>query len=71
MAINLKDYQELIDTLSPEVQESLRAAWLEATKVLSARGLDNYLKGAAAIGSLGKGDTLVATWIDHAPLVAK
>ncbi|NNM79090.1 MAG: nitric oxide reductase activation protein NorD [Gallionella sp.] len=71
MAINLEDYQELIDTLSPEVQESLRAAWLEATKVLSARGLDNYLKGAAAIGSLGKGDTLVATWIDYAPLVAK
>ena len=71
MAINLEDYQELIDTLSPEVQESLRSAWLEATKVLSARGLDNYLKGAAAIGSLGKGDTLVATWIDHAPMVAK
>ena len=71
MAINLEDYQELIDTLSPEVQESLRSAWMEATKVLSARGLDNYLKGVAAIGSLGKGDALVATWIDHAPLVAK
>ncbi len=71
MAINLEDYQELIDTLSPDVQESLRSAWLEATKVLSARGLDNYLKGAAAIGSLGKGEALVATWIDHAPLVAK
>ncbi|OIR11480.1 von Willebrand factor type A domain protein [mine drainage metagenome] len=71
MAINLEDYQELLDTLSPDVQGSLRAAWLEAGKVFSARGLDNYLKGAAALQSLGKGEELVATWIDHAPLVAK
>ncbi len=71
MAINLEDYQELFDALSPELQESLRSAWLEAAKVFSARGLDNYLKGAAALKSLGKGDDLVATWIDHAPLVAK
>lgn len=71
MAINLEDYQELIESLSPELQESLRSAWLEATKVFSVRGLDNYLKGAAALKSLGKGDELVATWIDHAPLVAK
>ena len=71
MAINLEDYQELLDTLSPELQESLHAAWLEAAKVFSARGLDNYLKGAAALKSLGKGDDLIATWIGHAPLVAK
>ncbi|OIR08643.1 von Willebrand factor type A domain protein [mine drainage metagenome] len=71
MAINLEDYQELLDTLSPELQEILRAAWPDAAKVFSARGLDNYLKGAAALKSLGKGDELVATWIDHAPLVAK
>jgi hypothetical protein len=71
MAINLEDYQELLDSLSPELQESLRSAWHEAAKVFSARGLDNYLKGAAALKSLGKGDELVATWIDHAPLVAK
>ncbi|MFZ5503259.1 MAG: nitric oxide reductase activation protein NorD [Pseudomonadota bacterium] len=71
MAINLEDYQELLESLSPELQESLRSAWLEAAKVFSARGLDNYLKGAAALKSLGKGDDLVATWIDHAPLVAK
>ena len=71
MSINLDDYQELIESLSPELQDSLRSEWMEATKVFSARGLDNYLKGAAALKSLGKGDELVATWIDHAPLVAK
>ncbi len=71
MAIKLEDYQELTDSLSPELQESLRSAWQEASKAFSARGLDNYLKGAAALKSLGKGNELVATWIDHAPLVAK
>ncbi|MFH2140691.1 MAG: VWA domain-containing protein [Pseudomonadota bacterium] len=71
MAINLEDYQELLESLSPELQESLRSDWLEATKVFSARGLDNYLKATAALKSLGKGDELVATWIDHAPMVAK
>src|SRR5487761_1951489 len=71
MVINLEDYKELIDTLSPEMQEGLSSAWVEATKVFSARGLDNYLKGMAAIKTLGKGEALVATWIDHAPLVAK
>jgi nitric oxide reductase NorD protein len=71
MAINLDDYQDLLAALSSELQESVRAAWPEAAKVLSARGLDNFLKGAAALQSLGKGDELIATWIDNAPLVAK
>ncbi len=71
MSINLEDYQELLASLSPELDESLRAAWVEAPRVFSARGLDNYLKGIAALKSLGKGDSLVATWIDHAPQVAK
>ena len=71
MSINLEDYQELLSSLSPALQESLHAAWHDATKVFSARGLDNYLKGAAALKTLGKGDDLIATWIDHAPLVAK
>jgi nitric oxide reductase activation protein len=71
MAINFEDYQELLAPLSPELQASLRSSWLEATKVFSSRGLDNFLKAAAALLSLGKGEGLVATWIDHAPLVAK
>ncbi|MGC2165388.1 MAG: nitric oxide reductase activation protein NorD [Gallionella sp.] len=71
MAINLEDYQEMLESLSPELQESLRSTWLEATRTFSARGLDNFLKGAAALKTLGKGDELVAAWISHAPLVAK
>jgi nitric oxide reductase NorD protein len=71
MGVDLEDYPELLDALSPGLRESLNAAWHEAAKVFSARGLDNYLKGAAALKSLGRGDDVVAAWIDHAPRVAK
>ena len=71
MSFNLADYGELLEPLSPHSQEALRANWHEATKVFSPRGLDNYLKGAAAIRGLGRGDSLVETWIEEAPMVAK
>ena len=71
MSFNLADYAELLEDLSPHSQDALRANWHEATKVFSPRGLDNYLKGASAIRGLGKGDSLVETWIEEAPMVAK
>ncbi len=71
MSINLDDYDELLEPLSPRTREMLLAAWQDATKVFSPRGLDNYLKGAAALRGLGRGDSLVETWIDEAPQVAK
>ncbi|MDP2031080.1 MAG: nitric oxide reductase activation protein NorD [Thiobacillus sp.] len=71
MSINLADYAELLENLSPHSQEALHANWHDATKVFSPRGLDTYLKGAAAIRGLGKGDTLVEAWIVNAPQVAK
>jgi hypothetical protein len=71
MPINLDDYAELLETLSPHSQAALEANWHEATKVFSPRGLDNYLKGVSAIRGLGRGDSLVETWIEEAPHVAK
>ncbi len=71
MSINLADYAELLEDLSPHSQEVLHANWHEATKAFSPRGLDNYLKGASAIRGLGKADSLVETWILEAPRVAK
>ena len=49
----------------------LHANWHDAGKVFSPRGLDNYLKGTSAFRGLGKGDSLVETWIEKAPQVAK
>ncbi len=71
MSINLADYAELLEDLSPHSQAALSAHWHEATKVFSPRGLDNYLKGTSAIRGLGKGDSLVEAWIVEAPQVAK
>ena len=71
MSFNLADYAELLEDLSAHSQNALQAHWHEATKTLSPRGLDNYLKGAAAIHGLGKGDSLVATWLEAAPAVSK
>ncbi|OYY95580.1 MAG: VWA domain-containing protein [Hydrogenophilales bacterium 28-61-23] len=71
MSINLADYAEMLEDLSPHSQEALATNWHDATKVFSPRGLDTYLKGAAAIRGLGKGDPLVEAWIVDAPQVAK
>jgi len=71
MSINLADYAELLEELSPHSLAALEANWHDATKVFSPRGLDTYLKGAAAIRGLGKGDPLVEAWIVDAPQVAK
>jgi hypothetical protein len=71
MSIKLEDYAELLEDLSPHTRDALNAAWHEATKVFSPRGLDNYLKGVSAIRGLGRGDSLVETWIEQAPQVAK
>ncbi len=71
MSINLEDYAELLEELSPDSQEILRSNWVEATKVFSPRGLDNFLKGAVAIRGLGRGSGLVIAWLENAPQVAK
>ena len=71
MSIKLEDYAELLEDLSPHSRKALEASWHDATKVFSPRGLDNYLKGVSAIRGLGRGDSLVETWIEEAPMVAK
>jgi hypothetical protein len=71
MSIKLEDYAELLEPLHAHSRDVLNANWHDATKVFSPRGLDNYLKGAAAIRGLGRGDSLVETWIQEAPRVAK
>lgn len=71
MSIQLDDYAELLESLSEHSRTALNANWHEATKVLSPRGLDNYLKGVSALRGLGRGDSLVETWIEQAPMVAK
>ena len=71
MSVQLQDHAEWVEQLDPASVDWLTHTWPEATKVFSARGLDNYVKGAAALRGLGRGHDLVNAWIDGAPQVAK
>jgi nitric oxide reductase NorD protein len=71
MSVHLQDHAEWTDTLEPASLELLAHTWGDATKVFSARGLDNYVKGASALRGLGRGIGPVHAWIDSAPQVAK
>jgi hypothetical protein len=71
MAIHLEEYQELLEDLPSNAQEVLQASWNEAARVFSARGLDNYIKGAVALHNLGRGDELVVTYIQEMPEVSR
>ena len=71
MSVHLHDHAEWIEQLDLVSRELLERIWPDATKVFSARGLDNYVKGAAALRGLGRGHELVNAWIDGAPQVAQ
>ncbi|MHB1951245.1 MAG: VWA domain-containing protein [Acidiferrobacteraceae bacterium] len=71
MAIHLEEYQELLNDLPTESQEVLRASWNEAARVFSARGLDNYIKGAVALHNLGRGEEIVVSYVQNMPQVAR
>ena len=71
MSMQLQDHAEWVEQLDPSSVDLLTHTWPEATKVFSARGLDNYVKGAAALRGLGRGHALVNAWIEGAPQVAK
>ena len=72
MAVELEKYQDILDELGEHAGEVLRAAWGEAARVFSPRGLENtYLKGATGLKSLGRGTDLVVSFIQSAPAVAR
>jgi nitric oxide reductase NorD protein len=71
MAIQLEEYQEILEDLPHDALEVLTASWHEAARVFSSRGLDNYLKGAVALHHLGRGEDLVVTYVQEMPEVAR
>lgn len=71
MSVHLHDHTEWTQQLAPASRALLEHTWSDATKVFSARGLDNYVKGAAALQGLGRGNELVNAWLDGAPQVAR
>ncbi|MCE8468504.1 VWA domain-containing protein, partial [Rhodovulum sulfidophilum] len=67
----LADYAELLEDLDAPQRETLEQAWPETVRLLSPRGLDNWLKGTAALSHMGRGDHIVRTWIETVPAVAR
>ncbi|HQR52549.1 MAG TPA: VWA domain-containing protein, partial [Burkholderiales bacterium] len=71
MTVQLEDYDELLTELGDHPADVLRAAWHEAARVFSPRGLEAYLRGARALKSLGRGTDLVVSFIQGAPEIAR
>src|SRR5512134_1190926 len=71
MTLHLDDYAELLEELPEDAQGLLRSSWVEAAKVFSPRGLQEYLDGALAMKRVGRGGDLVSTFIQEAPEVAR
>jgi nitric oxide reductase NorD protein len=66
MSINLADYAELLEDPCPPQPGGVARQLARGHQGLLPRGLDNYLKGVSAIRGLGRGDSLVETWIGSA-----
>lgn len=71
MSISLKDYEDEIKELAPEVRDVLEGTFLEASRVMSPAGLETYLEGGRALCNLGRGTDVVISYLQEMPLVAK
>lgn len=71
MGSNLAEHLALLDELPAHERQLVTAAWPEARRALSPRGLDNWLKGALALQRVGRGSGVVAAWTADVPAVAR
>ena len=71
MSIDFSDYVSCLDENEHEHVEALDSSYHEAQRVMSPRGLDNYLQGMRAMCSLNRGQDLVLTYVQEIPGVAK
>ncbi len=71
MSINLKDYEEKMKNIAPEVRDVLESTFQEATRVMSPAGLETYMEGGKALCNLGRGKDLVISYLQEMPLVVK
>ena len=71
MSISLKDYEDEIKDLAPEVRKVLESSFQEASRVMSPAGLESYLDGGKSLCNLGRGSDLVVSYLQEMPLVVK
>ena len=71
MSIDFSDYVSCLDENEHEHVEALDSSYHEAQRVMSPRGLDNYLQGMRAMCTMNRGQDLVLTYVQEIPGVAK
>lgn len=71
MSVSLKDYEEEIKDLAPEVLAVLESSFQEAARVMSPAGLETYLEGGKSLCNLGRGSDVVISYLQEIPLVVK
>ncbi len=71
MSIDFSEYINCLDPHEHEHFEALESSYHEAQRVMSPRGLQNYMEGMRAMCSMGRGQDLVLTYIQEMPGVAK
>ncbi len=71
MSIDFSEYVTCLNEGDHEHREALESSYLEAQRVMSPRGLQNYLEGMRAMCTMGRGQDLVLTYVEEIPGVAK
>ncbi len=71
MSIDFSDYVSCLNAGDHQHIEALESSYHEAARVMSPRGLQNYLEGMRAMCTMGRGQDLVLTYIQEIPGVAK
>ena len=71
MHAELAEYLQCIDVEDIKSGELIEASYLDAQRVMSPQGLENYLVGIKSMCTLGKGQDLVLTYVQEMPVVAK
>ena len=71
MKAELAEYLQDIDPEALGNLDVVEASYRDAQRILSPRGLENYLVGIKAMCSLGKGPDLVLTYVQEMPMVAR
>lgn len=72
MSIDFHEYVSCLDTSEGHAhREALESSYHEAGRVMSPRGLQNYLEGMRAMCAMGRGQDLVMTYVQEMPRVVK
>ncbi|MFV2033360.1 MAG: VWA domain-containing protein, partial [Gammaproteobacteria bacterium] len=71
MSINFPEYLSCLGEGDHQHLEALESSYREATRVMSANGLNNYLEGMRAMCTLGKNQDLVLSFVQEIPAVVK